>query len=185
MPRPKTPKLPVNKTLISEVLQRVSNAKTKSEKIKILQEYKSPALTKLLLCNFAKSVRFCFPDGKSPFTPQERPKGVDHQYLYTEQRHIDKFIAKKINGVVYFGCSNSPRPRIQQLKKEQMWIQLLEGLHPEESEVLDLVKDKKLTSKYKITKQNVIDAFPELRLQDEPDTAKSNSRSTKATSSGT
>ena len=48
-----------------------------------------------------------------------------------------------------------------------MWVQLLEGLHPEEAEVLDLVKDKDLNSKYKITRQNVIDAFPELRLQDE------------------
>ena len=167
MPRPSTPKLPVSKTLLSEVLQRVSNAKTKAKKVEILQEYKSPALTKLLLCNFADSIRFCFPAGETPYTPTERPKGVDHQYLFSEQRLIDKFIAKKVNGVVYFGCSNAPRPRIQQLKKESLWVQLLESLHPEEAAVLDLVKDKKLTSRYKITKQNVIDAFPELRLQDE------------------
>ncbi len=66
-------------------------------------------------------------------------------------------------------CSNGPRPNIQQLKKEGMWIQLLEELHPDEAEVMDLVKDKSLTDRYKITKQNVIDAFPELRLQDEYD----------------
>ena len=60
MPRPAKPKLPVSKTLISEVLQRVSNAKTKSEKVKILQEYKSPALTKLLLCNYARNITFVF-----------------------------------------------------------------------------------------------------------------------------
>ena len=171
MPRPAKTKLPVNKTLLSEVFQRVSNAKTKAQKISILQEYKSPALTKLLLCNFAKSIRFCFPTGKTPYEPQERPKGVDHQYIYTEHRLIEKFIAKKVGGVVYYGCSNSTKPRIQQLKKENLWVQLLEGLHPEEAEVLDLVKDKKLTERYKITKQNVIDAFPELRLQDEPDEA--------------
>ena len=100
MPRPAKVKLPVNKTLISEVLQRVSNAKTKAEKINILQEYKSPALTKLLLCNFAKSIRFCFPDGKTPFTPNEVPKGIEHQYLFNEHKMVDKFIAKKVNGVV-------------------------------------------------------------------------------------
>lgn len=171
MPRPAKTKLPVNKTLMSEVFQRVSNAKTRAQKIEILQEYKSPALTKLLLCNFAKSVRFCFPSGQTPYTPQERPKGVDHQYMYTEHRLIEKFIAKRVNGVVYYGCSGTTRPRIQQLKKENLWLQLLEGLHPEEAEVMDLIKDKDLTSKYKITKQNVIDAFPELRLQDEPDEA--------------
>ena len=171
MPRPAKTKLPVNKTLMSEVFQRVSNAKTKAQKIQILQEYKSPALTKLLLCNFARSIRFCFPSGKTPYEPQERPKGVDHQYMFTEHRLIEKFIAKKVNGVVYYGCSGTTRPRIQQLKKENLWLQLLEGLHPEEAEVMDLIKDKDLTSKYKITRQNVIDAFPELMLQDEPDEA--------------
>ena len=171
MPRPATPKLPVNKTLISEVLQRVSNAKTKDAKVKILQEYKSPALTKLLLCNYAKSITFCFPPGKTPYTPVERPKGVDHGYLFTEQRHLDKFIKKQFGPNVFYGCSGNSRPRIQQLKKEALWVQLLEQLHPEEAEVLDLVKDKKLNTKYKITKQNVIDAFPELRLQDEPGAA--------------
>jgi hypothetical protein len=175
MPRPAKPKLPVSKTLMSEVFQRVSNAKTKDAKVEILKEYKSPALTKLLLCNFAKSIRFCFPSGETPYTPQERPKGVDHQYLFTEQRMIDKFIAKKVNGVVYFGCSGNTKPRIQQIKKEALWVQLLEALHPDEAEVLDLIKDKKLTTRYKITKQNVIDAFPELRLQDEPAEAKGDS----------
>ena len=62
------------------------------------------------------------------------------------------------------GCSGQTRPRIQQLKKEQMWVQLLEGLHPEEASLLDLVKDKKITERYKITRQNVIEAFPELQL---------------------
>ena len=167
MARPATPKLPVSQTLISEVLQRTSNAKTKAEKVKVLKEYRSPALTKILLCNFAKNVRFMFPSGKTPYTATDRPKGLDHQKLYSEHRLIDKFIAKKVNGIVYYGCSGTTRPNIQQIKKEQLWVQLLEGLHKEEAELLDLVKDKKLTDRYKITRQNVIDAFPELRLQDQ------------------
>lgn len=167
MARPATPKLPVNKTLISEVLQRVSNAKTKDEKVSTLQHYKSPALTKVLLCNFARSVSFVFPPGKTPYTEQDRPKGLNHTLLFNEQRIIEKFIKKTVKGVTYFGCSKGPRPNIQQIKKEQLWIQLLEELHPDEAALMDLVKDKQLTSKYKITRQNVIDAFPELRLQDE------------------
>ena len=73
MARPATPRLPVEQTLISEVLQRASNAKTKAEKVAILQEYRSPALTKVLLCNFAKNIKFVFPDGKTPYTPQNKP----------------------------------------------------------------------------------------------------------------
>ena len=167
MARPKTPKLPVNKTLISEVLQRASNAKTKNEKVAILQEYKSKALTKILLCNFSTSIQFVFPSGKTPYTENEVPKGIDHQMLIKEHRLLEKFITKKVNGQIIYGCSLTQRPRIQQIKKEQLWIQLLESLHTEESDVLDLVKDKKLTDRYKITRQNVIDAFPELGLQNE------------------
>ena len=164
MARPSTPKLPVPKTLISEVLQRVSNAKTKAKKVEILQEYKSAALTKLLLCNFAKNIQFVFPSGKTPYTPLDRPKGIEHKMLFSEQRLIDKFITKTVNGITYYGCSGGTKPGIQQLKKENIWIQLLESLHAEEAELLDLVKDGELTSRYKITKQNVIDAFPELGL---------------------
>ena len=167
MPRPVTPKLPVSQTLISEVLQRVSNAKNKAEKVKILQEYKSPALTKILLCNFAKSISFVFPTGATPYTPLDRPKGVQHQVLFTEHRLVEKFIKKTVNGIVYYGCSGSTKPAVPQLKKENLWIQLLEVLHEEEAGVLDLVKDKNLTDRYKITKQNVIDAFPELGLENE------------------
>lgn len=167
MARPSTPKLPVSKTLITEVLQRVSNAKTKAQKVEILQEYKSEALTKVLLCNFAKSVAFVFPSGATPYTPLDRPKGVQHQTLFGEHRMIDKMITKTINGVTYYGCSGTPQPRIQQIKKEHLWIQLLENLHQDEAELMDLVKDKKLTSRYKITRQNVIDAFPEMQLQNE------------------
>jgi len=167
MARPSTPKLPVHQTLISEVLQRVSNAKTKAKKVEILKEYTSEALKKILLCNFAKSITFVFPEGETPYRPLDRPKGVDHQLLYTEHRLLSKFIKKTLNGVTWYGCSNQTRPMMQQLKKENLWIQILEGLHSEEAEMLDLVKDKKLTDRYKITKQNVIDAFPELGLQGE------------------
>ena len=167
MARPVTPKLPVSKTLISEVLQRVSNAKTKDEKVKILVEYKTLALTKILLCNFAKNIHFVFPDGETPFTATDVPKGIEHQMLISEHRLIDKMIKKEVNGMVLYGCSGTQKPSVQQLKKEALWIQLLESLHHEEAELLDLVKDKKLTTRYKITKQNVIDAFPELGLQNQ------------------
>ena len=168
MARPKTPKLPVSKTLISEVLQRVSNAKTKSEKVHILVEYKSAALTKVLLCNFAKCISFMFPEGKTPFEANEAPAGIDHQMLVKEHRLLEKFIKKtQPNGVVVYGCSGNTKPNIKQLKKESLWIQLLESLHADEAEILDLIKDKKLTDRYKITKQNVIEAFPELGLQNE------------------
>ena len=167
MPRPTRPVLSVDKTLISEVLQRVSNSKNKDEKVKILIQYKSPALTKVLLCNFAKNIHFMFPEGETPYRELDMPKGIEHQMLYREHRLLDKMIKKEINGVTYYGCSGTPKPVVQQLKKEALWIQLLESLHSDEAELLDLIKDKKLTTRYKVTKQNVIDAFPELKLENQ------------------
>ena len=164
MPRPSLPKLPPTKTLLSEVFQRVSNAKNKKAKVEILQEYRTVALTSILLCNFADTIQFMFPEGETPYRPLDRPKGIDHAMLVAEYRQLEKFIKKTVNGVTYYGCSGGTQPTLPQLRKEQLWVQLLESLHAEEAEMLDLVKDKKLTTRYKITKQNVIDAFPELGL---------------------
>ena len=169
MARPKTPKISKEKTLISEVLQRVSNAKTKAEKIKILKEYDTFALQKILLCNFSYNIKFVFPTGESPYQKPEEGKEppIDdghHTWLLAEHRQLDKFCKKAINGQVYFGDSGTQRPSIPQLRKEQLWCQLLENLHPQEAAVLDLVKDKKLQTRYKITKQNVKEAFPHLDL---------------------
>lgn len=108
-----------------------------------------------------------FPSGKTPYTESDVPKGINHQMLINEHRHLEKFIKKTLNGITYYGCSGTNKPRIQQLKKEALWIQMLEALHQEEADLMDLVKDKRLTDRYKVTKQNVIDAFPELGLQDE------------------
>ena len=43
-----------------------------------------------------------------------------------------------------------------------MFINLLQGIHPREAEVLILTKDKKLTDKYKITLDNVKEAYPDI-----------------------
>ena len=94
MPRPRTPKLPKEKTLISEVLQRVSNAKTKDKKVEILREYDTMALQKVLLCNYSYNIKFVFPEGRSPYNKpeegEEKPIGYDHTWLISEHRQIDK-----------------------------------------------------------------------------------------------
>ena len=52
------------------------------------------------------------------------------------------------------------------LIRETMFIQMLEGLHPEEAKIICLVKDKNLTEQYKITKDMVAEAFPDIRWSD-------------------
>jgi len=51
---------------------------------------------------------------------------------------------------------------INAIRRETMFINLLEGLHPLEAEIVCLVKDKRLSDKYKITQDVVAQAFPQI-----------------------
>ena len=52
---------------------------------------------------------------------------------------------------------------LSSLRRETMFINVLEGLHPLEAEILCLVKDKKLETKYKITKEIISQAYPDIK----------------------
>lgn len=134
---------------MSEILQKVSNAKTKAEKIKILQDNNSQTLRSLLIWNFDESVETLLPEGEVPYTPNEAPAGTEHTLLEQESKRFYYFVAN--------GNTNIP-----QMKRETMFIQMLEGLHRSEAEVLCLVKDKKLGKRYKITRACVEEAFPQI-----------------------
>ena len=137
------------KLLISEVLQKVSNAKTKSKKIELLQQYNTDALRMLLIWNFDESVVSQLPTGEVPFQANEAPVGTEHTVLEKEARLLYNFVQGGNNG-------------LQQSRRENMFIQMLEGLHKDEANVLCLVKDKQLGKKYKITKACVTEAFPQI-----------------------
>ena len=69
------------KLLINEVLQKVSNAKTKPEKVKLLKEYNTNALRSILIANFDESIVSLLPPGEVPYTPNDAPEGTEHTVL--------------------------------------------------------------------------------------------------------
>lgn len=138
------------KLLISEVLQKVSNAKTKAQKIKLLQEYNTNALRSILIANYDESIISMLPEGEVPFTPNDAPKGTDHSVLEKEYRRLYLFFKGGNNG-------------LKQTQRENLFIQMLEGLCEEEAHLLVLVKDKALQKKYKITRACVEEAFPQIK----------------------
>lgn len=141
-------KLPPDQ-LVSEIIQRVSNAKTRDEKIQILRHYDSPALRSVLIWNFDDAVQSAVPEGEVPYRPNDAPIGTEHSKLIHEWRKFNYFV-KGIN-------------EIAQTKRETMFIQLLEALHESEAELMCLVKDKQLHKRFKITKVVVQDAFPDIK----------------------
>ncbi len=134
--------------LMHEVLQKVSNAKTKKEKIKLLQELNSNALRMLLIINFDDSVVSMLPPGQVPYTPNDAPEGTEHTILEKEARLLHHF---------FKGGSN-----VSQVKRENMFVQMLEGLNAGEAEALILAKDKKIGKRWKITKACVSEAYPSI-----------------------
>ena len=136
--------------LLSEILRKVSNAKTKAEKIALLKKHNSTALRQILIINFDDSVVSMLPEGDVPYTPNEAPAGTDHTRLEHEFKGLYRFFkggADKLPG----------------MKRESMFVQLLEGLHADEAELIVLVKDGKMNTKYKrITKAVISEAFPSI-----------------------
>ena len=141
-------KLP-NDALVSEILQKVSSAKTKKEKIDLLQEYNNNALRAILIINFDESLEFLLPDGEVPFTPNDAPVGTEHTRLAHEYKGLYK----------YFKGGDSS---IKGMKREQLFVQLLEGLAEEEANLLVSACNKDIQSKYRVTKAVVAEAFPSI-----------------------
>ena len=114
--------------LISEILRKVSNAKTKKEKVDLLKKHNSTALRQLMIINFDESIISELPEGDVPYTPNDAPVGTDHTRLESEYKGLYRFF-------------KGGDPRIKSLKRETLFVQLLEGLSAEEAELLVLCKD--------------------------------------------
>ena len=135
--------------LISEILRKVSNAKTKKEKVDLLRKHNTTALRQLLIINFDESIVSMMPEGDVPYTPNDAPVGTDHTRLESEYRGLYRFF--------------KGGAKLSSLKRESMFVQLLEGLAAEEAELLVLAKDGRINEKYKrLTKAVVSEAFPSI-----------------------
>ena len=141
-------RLPSN-PLLSEVLAKVSKQRTKAKKIQVLKENESLHLKAILIWNFDDTVVSVLPEGEVPFNKNEAPAGTEHTYLAHEWKVLYNFVK---------GGNDFLRP----VKREQLFLQLLEGLHPDEADIVCLVKDKNLTEKYKLTRPVVEEAFPDI-----------------------
>ena len=148
-PTVKRVKLPPN-PFIHEILELVSEQRTKAKRVDILKEYRDDSLTAVLIWNFDERVQSAVPDGQVPYKENEVPVGTDHTSLRREWKTLYHFI-------------KGGNPTLSNLRRETMFVQLLEGLHPKEAEIICLVKDKELESVYpKVTLDVVKQAFPDI-----------------------
>ena len=142
-------KLPPNPFLF-EILELVSKQRTKAKKVEVLKQYETDSLKAILIWNFDETVVSMLPEGEVPFEKNDVPVGTDHTSLRKEWKNLYHFVK---------GGNDS----LSKTRRESMFIQMLEGLHPLESEILCLVKDKRLESKYKLTQSVVESAYTDIQ----------------------
>ena len=129
--------------LMSEVLRKVHNAKTKGKKVEILKEYDSEPLRMIIKSSFDPNIKWVIPEGEVPFKRNESEEGTEHTLLFKEARKLYNFIE---------GGNNT----IPRFRKENMFIQILEGLHSSEADLLIAAKDKRLHQVFKGLSENVV-----------------------------
>ena len=96
-----------------------------------------------MIWNFDDTVRSALPEGDVPFKPNDAPAGTEHTSLRQEQRHFYNFI-------------QGGNPSLSKTRRESIFIQILETLHPDEAQILILVKDQRLVAKYPSLTQDII-----------------------------
>ena len=170
------PDLPAN-PFIFEVLQVICKQRSKTKKIEALRKFDHPSLRAVLIWNFDTSIVSMLPEGDVPYA------SAGEQTAYSGQLS-DKIgdAVNKMNEIgsqslgsqdqgktsirkefkIFYNFLKGGNDGLSKMRRESMFINLLEGLHPLEAEILCLCKDKKLATKYKLTQAVIAEAYPNI-----------------------
>ena len=144
--------------LYHEIFTKVNNAKDKPKKLEVLRKYDTPNLRNFLMCAFNPDIEWLLPEGQVPYIENDAPEGTEHSVLSTELKTIHNYVKRKV-----FGSQDEwlvGNPALNDMKRENMFIQLLEGLSAGEAQLLILAKDRQLHRKYKgLNANSVREAF--------------------------
>ena len=162
-----------------EVLSLASKQRSKAKKVEVLKKYDHPSLKAIFIWNFDETVISVLPEGAVPYSgyaEQTTSSGTLSTKITQEVRNMHETGSFSLGNADKQGHTTIRReftnfyhfikggnPGINAIRRETMFINILEGLHPLEAEILCLVKDKALEDKYKITKEIVSEAFPDIQ----------------------
>ena len=170
------PKLP-NNPFVYEVFDACSKQRTKAKKVEFLKCYAQDSVLAVLIWIFDESIVSLLPEGEVPYGNTREDNSVTGSL---SDKINDAVNMMKESGSTSLGSQDQGKASIRGeytkfynflkggnnglsgLRRETMFINILEGLHPLVADILVLVKDKKLTDKYKITKEIVSLANPQI-----------------------
>ena len=161
-----------------EVFDLASKQRTKAKKVEVLQKYQELSLKQVLKWNFDTTITSVLPEGEVPYTgydDQNSKKVKLSQAISEEVRRMHQVGSFSLGVSDKEGHTTIRREskhfyrfvrggddRLNQIRRETMFINILEGLHPLEAEILVLVKDGRLEDKYNISKEIVSTAYPDI-----------------------
>ena len=183
-PRKAAPKttleLPAN-PFTFEVLALVNKQKTKAKKVEVLRKYEHDSLKALFIWNFDESVISLLPPGEVPYSSlkdEQITSGTLSDKVNQLVGTMEYFDTTSLGNAAdlkkgkttirkewtkFYNFCKGGNDALKSLRRETMFIQILEGLHPLDAEILCLVKDKQLGTKYKVTKEIVSEAYPDVQ----------------------
>ena len=134
---------------VVETLEMVGKAKTREEKKQILLDRENFATKAILQLNYHPDVKWKIPKGAPPYTPSDNQADAS---LHFEVKKLDYYV--------------DPSPHnIPMLRRESMFVQLLDRLDPKDAKLIIAMKDKKITYKglsYKLVKDTWPDLLPDV-----------------------
>ncbi len=171
------PDLPAN-PFIFEVFDIVSKQRSVAKKVEALQKFEHPCLKSLFIWNFDETVISVLPEGDVPYAAvdeQDSFKGTLTEKIEDAVSKMGEMGSRSLGSQdqgktsirkefsKFYNFVKGGNDGLTNLRRETIFINLLQGLHPLEAQIICLVKDKKLETKYKITKDVVSKAYPDIQ----------------------
>ena len=157
-----------------EVLSLASKQRSNAKKVEVLRKYEHNSIKAIFIWNYDDSSISLLPPGEVPYSSlkdEQNSSGTLSTKIgqqtstmqFNNTVNANKgFTTLRREWTKLYNFVKGGNDKLNGLRRETMFIQILEGLHPLDAEILCLVKDKKLYDKYKITKENVIEAYPDI-----------------------
>ena len=171
---PELPRMP----FAFEVLNLASTQRAKAKKVEVLQKYGDLSLKMILKWNFDTSIVSILPEGEVPYSGFDDQRNMNmklSQVISDEVRRMHEVGSFSLGASDKEGHTTIRREAkhfyrfvrggddaMNAIRRETMFINILEGLHPLEAEIVVLVKDGKLEDRYKVNKDVVSTAFPDI-----------------------
>ena len=142
---------------VYEILEELDSCTTKQRKVDLINtKYNNHTpLQYVLRWNFDRSIKSLLPEGEPPFD-KERKDGDSPQALWSYLKMFPNFV------------DSAQGRQLPELKRENLFIEMLDALDLEEANVIVLAKDGKLEEKYDITIDVVNAAYPDIGLVSDP-----------------